>query len=432
MDTDTSVREYLKADALIAAVYEKFSKVPDPRNLFGHTIPFIDVLMSGLAVFGLKFPSLLQYDKHRENLDANLKTLYHINNLPSDTYLRERLDELNPSRIRPAFKKVFAELQRGKCLEKFEFLDGYYLMLLDGTGEFSSSKVCCEQCCRKKDRNGRVTYYHQMLGGCIVHPQQSSVISLCPEAIQNADGLEKNDCERNAAKRFIANFKREHPHLKVIVVADGIASNAPYIRLLEDHQMKYILGAKPGDHEYLFDLVNASEAATYYEVLDEDGFLHQFRYLNGVPLNKSNPDVTVNFLEYMETDPKGKETLFSWVTNIKITKSNVFMIMRGGRARWKIENETFNTLKNLGYNFEHNYGHGKKYLSTVLCLLTVLAFLIDQAQGIACGLFQAVKKQAGSYKTMWEYVRVLIQFLVVPSWEALYRMIIKKEYLNTS
>ncbi len=139
--------------------------------------------MSGLAIFGLKFPSLLKYDQYRDVLDQNLRTLYHINRPPSDTYLRERLDELDPSVLRQAFKKIFATLQRGKCLEEFDFLEGYYLLSLDGTGEFSSSKVCCEQCCKKEHKDGSITYYHQMLGACIVHPEKSNVIPLCPEAI---------------------------------------------------------------------------------------------------------------------------------------------------------------------------------------------------------------------------------------------------------
>jgi hypothetical protein len=271
-----------------------------------------------------------------------------------------------------------------------------------------------------------------MLGASIVHPDKSNVIPLCPETIQNGDGMAKNDCERNATKRFIDNFKREHPHLKVIILGDGIASNAPYIRLLEENKMKYILGAKPGDHQFLFATINASEEAQYYEFKDEHGFFHQFRYLNDVALNKSNPDVRVNFLEYMQTDPKGKETVFSWVTNIHITQNNVFTIMKGGRARWKIENETFNTLKNLGYNFEHNYGHGKKYLSTNFCLLMVLAFLVDQTQGIACSLFQFVKKQAGSFRTLWEKIRVLFEFAELPSWAILYDIIMKRTRINTS
>lgn len=434
-DINIPVRKSLCADALISMVYRQFQKIPDPREFASKkpaSISFTDVLMSGLAVFGLKFPSLLQYDQSREVLDDNLKTLYHVDNLPSDTYLRERLDELDPSFIRPAYKKIFAEAQRGKCLEKFEFLNGYYLMALDGTGEFSSSKVSCCQCCKKEHKDGSVTYYHQMLGACIVHPDVSNVIPLCPEIIQNGDGAVKNDCERNAAKRFIENFRREHPHLKVIILGDGIASNAPYIRLLEENQMKYLLGAKPGDHQFLFDAVEEPGKAEYYELTDEKGIFHQFRFLNGVALNKSNPDVIVNFLEYMQTNQKGKELRFSWVTNIHITTTNVFALMKGGRARWKIENETFNTLKNLGYNFEHNYGHGKKYLSTILCLLMMLAFFIDQVQEIACNLYQVIRKKTGSYQCMWNTIRVLFQYIVFESWEHLHRSIATREKLNTS
>jgi hypothetical protein len=271
-----------------------------------------------------------------------------------------------------------------------------------------------------------------MLGACIVHPDQSNVIPLCPEIIQNGDGAAKNDCERNAAKRFIENFTREHPHLKVIILGDGIASNAPYIRLLERHNMKYLLGAKPGDHQSLFAILESSEKTEYHEVSDERGFLHQFRFLNDVALNQSNPDVRVNVLEYMQTDLKGKETVFSWVTNIRITQTNVFALMKGGRARWKIENETFNTLKNLGYNFEHNYGHGKQFLSTILCLLMLLAFLVDQIQGMTCSLFQAVKKQAGSFQALWEKLRVLFEYVEWSSWESLYLFIMARKRFNTS
>jgi hypothetical protein len=190
--------------------------------------------------------------------------------------------------------------------------------------------------------------------------------------------------------------------------------------------MKFLLGAKPGDHEALFAALDASEKTHYYEIQDERGFLHQFRFLNDVPLNKSNPDLRVNVLEYMQTDSKGKETVVSWVTNIHITQTNVFALMKGGRARWKIENETFNTLKNLGYNLEHNYGHGQKFLSTILCLLMLLAFFVDQIQGMACCLFQAVKKQAGSFQGLWEELRVLFKFVEWPSWEQLYGFIMAR------
>lgn len=435
LDHSIPVRKSLSVDALISTVYHEFRKIQDPRQFSKRkpaSISFVDVLMSGLSVFGLKFPSLLQYDQHRKILDENLKALYRVEQFPSDTYLRERLDDLDPKQIRPVFKKIFSEVQRGKCLEEFEFLDGRYLLALDGTGEFSSSTICCAQCCKKEHQNGSVTYYHQMLGACIVHPDRSNVIPICPEVIQNRDGSAKNDCERNATKRFIENFKREHPHLNVIILGDGISSNAPYIRLLEENNLKYLLVAKPGDHQFLFDAIEESKDDQYYEVTDDKGFLHQFRFVNRVSLNKSNPDVQVNFVEYMQTDPKGKELRFSWVTNIQITPWNVFALMRGGRARWKIENETFNALKNLEYNFEHNYGHGKKYLSTNLCLLMMLAFLIDQVQAIACRLFQAIRKKLGAFRVLCETIRVLLQYMEFESWQDLYRCIAVRHQLDTS
>ena len=69
-------------------------------------------------------------------------------------------------------------------------------------------------------------------------------------------------------------------------------------------------------------------------------------------------------------------------------------MVRGGRARWKIENETFNTLKNQGYQFGHNFGHGKQNLSTIFVMLMMLAFLVDQTQELCCPLFQAVRQEA--------------------------------------
>jgi hypothetical protein len=389
--------------------------------------------MCGLAIFGLKFPSLLKYDRDRSEpaIEQNLKALYHVHTPPSDTYLRERLDQVDMHLLREPFKKIFAKAQRNKVLEGFAFMNGHYLLLLDGTGKFLSSNVCCEYCCKKTSSSGVDTYYHQMLGACIVHPEKKNVIPLCPEIIVNRDGQEKNDCERNAAKRLIEHFRREHPHLKAIVVEDGLASNAPHIEHLEAHQLKYILGAKPTDHKFLFEALANSAESQYHEMRDEKGALHQFHFLNNTALNKSHPNVKVNVLEYRETKPNGKELNMSWVTNIRITEENIYQIMRGGRARWKIENETFNTLKNLGYNFEHNYGHGKRFLSSNLCLLMMLAFLIDQIMEITCKCYRDAKAKAGTYRDLWEKMRTLFDYVVLGSLENLFLMVAKKPLLDT-
>jgi hypothetical protein len=95
------------------------------------------------------------------------------------------------------------------------------------------------------------------------------------------------------------------------------------------------------------------------------------------------------------------------VTDVRVNQRHVFRLMRGGRARWKIENETFNTLKNQGYHFEHNDGHGQQNLSVVLAMLMMLAFLVDQTQQRCCALFQTVWAKLGSKRLLWERMRAL-------------------------
>jgi hypothetical protein len=431
----TGFRKQLCAPGLISLIHREFLKIPDEQDFSRELkIDFSDHLMSGFAIFGLKCQSLLEYDRTRSNIKVgqNLRKLYHVKNPPSDTYLRERLDLVDPSYIRPAFKKVFSAFQRGKGLEEFVFMDGHVLLSCDGTGQFSSSKVSCPHCCVKEHQNGTKTFYHQMFGAAIVHPDKKNVVPLCPEIILNQDGDSKNDCERNACKRFLEHFRREHPHLKAILVEDGLSSTAPHIRMVEEFKLKYIFGAKPGDHQYLFEQLDEREDAVYHEERTKDGFLHQYRFVNGVSLNKSNLDLKVNVLEYRQTDPKGKELNFSWVTNILISTANVAKIAEGGRARWKIENETYNTLKNLGYNFEHNYGHGKKYLSTIFCLLMMLAFLVDQVQEICCTLFQQCRKFAGTYRELWQAMVTLFRYVELESWENFYLILSHQKSINSS
>jgi len=400
-------RKHLSADALFRLVRGGFATIPDYR-CDDVDISLMDALMSAFAMFSLKSPSLLAFDKQRA--EGNLGTIYGIKRVPCDTHMRERLDPVSPASLRPSFQRVFRQLQRGKALEQMTFLEGHYLLALDGTGYFSSKTIHCASCLQKVHRNGSITYYHQMLGAAIIHPDCHTVIPLMPEPIVKQDGTEKNDCERNAAKRLIAKLRQDHPHLKLIVTEDSLSSNAPHIETLQDHALHYILGVKEGDHALLFQQVEAAEHAgrvTYYERHDRAaGLVHRFRFVNDVPLNASNADVRVNFIEYWEIGDD-KVQHFSWVTDLRVNKRNVFPLMQGGRARWKIENETFNTLKNQGYHFEHNYGHGTQNLSVVFATMMMLAFLVDQTQQCCCALFQAVWAKLGSKRLLWERMRAL-------------------------
>jgi hypothetical protein len=416
----TNVRKYLSASGLFKIAYARFEKIKDIRA-DNQKVSLADALMSAFAMFSLKDPSLLAFEERRAT-DENLKRVYGIKTIPCDTQMRTIADEVAPEELRPLYKDTFRQLQRGKVMEKLVFMEDCYILSLDGTGYFSSNAVHCSSCLEKKSsKTGEIHYAHQMLGGAIVHPDYAAVVPFAPEAIIKQDGETKNDCERNAAKRFLGNLRQDHPHLALIVVEDGLSSNAPHIYELQKHDLHYILGVKEGDHTFLFDYVNKAQP-TEFEC-EIEGTRHRFRFLNQAPLNESNPELLVNFVEYWEI--KGPQTQhFSWVTDFTVTTANVFQITRGGRARWKIENETFNTLKNQGYHFEHNFGHGSKNLSVVFATLMMFAFLVDQIQLLSSDLFQSALEKVGSRIRFWEHVRSLFFTLDFDCMEDIFRSLL--------
>jgi Transposase DDE domain len=415
-----NAHKHLSADALFALVRKPFSRIEDHRS-GTPDISLADALMSAFAMFSLKSPSLLAFDKERA--EDNLHQIYGIQRVPCDTSMREILDPVTPESLRPVFKQVFDHLQRKKALQEMRFVQDHYLLALDGTGYFSSNQLHCASCLATHHRNGTVSYAHQMLGAALIHPDKREVIPLMPEPIVRQDGTEKNDCERNAAKRLITKFRQDHPSLKVIVTEDSLSSNAPHIEMLQDHDVHYILGIKAGDHAFLFQQVAQAEHAgriTYYERDDANkGVHHRFRFVSDLPLNASHPALRVNFLECWETT-KGKTQHFSWVTDLRVNKGTVYRLMQGARARWRIENETFNTLKNQGYHFEHNFGHGYQHLSVVFAVLMMLAFCVDQVQQLCCPLFQAAWAQWGSKRLLWEKMRALFYDYALESMQQLF------------
>ena len=423
------LRKHLNADALFATIRAGFNKIKDHRpGKVQHSLT--DTLMSGFAMFSLKDPSLLAFDERRFDEPQNLRTIYGMSSIPCDTSMREILDGISPDYLRPLYKDAFRPLQRGKVLEKMAFMEDSYLLNLDGTGYFSSKTLYSDACLEKVSAKGEATYYLQAVGAAIVHPKFKEVIPLCPEIIRKQDGTTKMDCERNAIRRMLGKLRQDHPHMKFIVNEDALASNAPHIDDLEKHNLRYILGVKEGDHKFLFEFVDkAIETGAAIELVIADEkkkeISHCFRIVYNAPLNKSNQDRRVTFVEYWEDNPKKKKTLrFSWITDLEITEDNVYQFMRGARARWKIENETFNTLKNQGYQFGHNFGLGKKHLSEVFVQLMMLAFLVDQIQQLCCPLFNAAWKRWKTKRSFWEKVRFHFHGFLIDTMEELYRSIL--------
>ena len=424
-------RQSLSVSMLLSRVRETFRSIADHRQIAKSDISLTDALMSGLALFALKFASLLKFDEQRqeEHIRYNLRQLYGIRQAPCDTQLREILDPVEPMALHPAYRAVLQCARETNVLESFRFLNGAFLVSIDGTGQFSSSKIRCSECAAKKTRNGDTVYYHQLLAAAIMHPERKQVLPLIPEPILRDDGKTKNDCEQTAVKRLLRRLRQDHPALPIMVVEDALFAKGPHLNLLKELDLSYIIGVKEGDHAHLFEAVRGHEEN---ETMggrierDEKGNVTRiYRFVNDLELNKAHPDLKVNFIEYVEIENNRVRCRFTWITDLEITESNCRDIVRGGRSRWKIENETFNTLKNQGYRLEHNYGHGKRHLSTNFALLMVLAFLIDQIQELTSAPFQQARRKFRSRTSLWERMRSLFVAYFIDNWEILWQAIIR-------
>lgn len=421
------VRKHLCVPGLLSRVRSQYKKIQVEG---GSTSQFklIDCLMSGLAIYGLKYSSLLQFDKDsrfNERIRHNLKSLYEVERTPSDTCFRTRLDPVEPKILQKGINRIIAQLQRGKVLETYRFIDDYLLIPIDGTGYFSSHEIHCNQCCVKNHRNGTKTYYHQMLAAVVAHPDYRQVFPFMLEPISKQDGTKKNDCEHTALKRLLVNLRRAHPHQKLIVTLDGLYADGVIINLLKELDIRFIITAKEDDLKYLYEFFRAAKQSIRTEINNK--VEQRFSWANHLPLNDTHSECAINLLCVNESIIKKKAIChqkFAWITDLEIKENTIKPIMQGGRTRWHIENDTFNTLKNQGYQFEHNFGHGKKNLSVVMAYLMFTAFLIDQVQEFCCKHFQAALKKTGRLKYLWEKMRSYFFLYSIDRWDELYTAII--------
>ena len=378
-----------------------------------------DAFMSGFACMFFQDPSLLQFQERLEESEHNnnLQTLFKVTTIPKDSQLRDIIDQTDSEALRPVFKDYFERLRRGKHVDSFQVVPGQYLCAIDGVHYHSSDKVHCQHCLTKHPKNGTSTYHHAALQGAFMHPDHRQVIPTMPEPILNTDGSDKQDCEINAAKRYIEKLKTDHPRLGITVVGDGLFSKAPMIQHVLNQGMNYLFVAKPGDHRYMMDWIAAYDTLPCITVSDIKGRKHRYTYKHQVPLNGQENAPLVNYIHYELINDKGKVTYKnSWVSSLDVNDDTVAQIAQAGRCRWKIENECFNTLKNQGYYLEHNFGHGKKHLSHNLYLLTLLAFFFHQVFELTDPAYQLCRRSLGSKRLLWETFRVLIRYFVFDTW----------------
>jgi len=425
-------KKHLSFRCLIRVLSDLLLKVPDWRQAakVDHTIR--NTGMSGLAMMYFQTDSLLHFQRELENRKRrnNLSTMFEVNTIPSDTQMREILDEVPSEVMAPAFQKYFSRLQRGKHLEKFQIFPGKYLVSMDGSQYFGSENISCPHCLIREHKAGKTSYSHMILQATLVHPDQKQVIPLMPEEICNEDGTKKQDCEINAAKRCLPKIREAHPLLDIIINGDGLYSKQPMFELLKTLRMHGIFVVKEDDHKPLFEWVDEQKKlgeVKTLEVIDEKNRKHRYEWISEVPLNGKVAPLLVNFFRY-KIIVEGEVTYKSaWVADLPVDKENIQTMVRAARARWKIENECFNTLKNQGYHLEHNFGHGKKNLSFNFFLFNLLAFFIHQILELTDGLYQRCRAKYVTKKHLWENLRSFFAHFIYETWEDLLRMVLDEE-----
>jgi hypothetical protein len=404
-----------------------FSRIADHRDQEKVSHELTDVCMGAVTMFCYQDPSLLQFQARVKSpsLGTNLRNMWAISSVPSDSQMRTVMDEIDSNKFDGLFATFFRLLQRGKHLDQYRVLGKYYLCVMDGGEYFSSDHIACPSCLRRtvKKKNGdTLQFSHQIIQAALVHPRLSQVIPLCPEAVKNTDGTEKQDCETNAGKRLLAKIKKVHPKLPLIIVADSLYSKQPMIETIVSQGMHYVLVAKPDDHKMLMEWVTEMRKLTevmHMEFTDQKGKTHVYEWINGVPLNGNKDASLVNYCEYWMKDTNKTVYHNSWVTDLPLDDECIEEMVRIGRSRWMVENEVFNTVKNHGYHIEHNYGHGVKNLSMNFFLLNMLAFFMHQIFELTDPVYQWLRKKLGSKKNLWDHLRMFCHMIVFADWNDL-------------
>lgn len=385
-------------DQCMAALNAGIARFDDPRAGRHNTkYSMREIALGAFSVFFMRNESFLESQRNLESAQGinNLRCLFGVDQIPTDNHIRNILDTVPPQLIESVFKEILSYLSECKIMEDFHAWDGHVLIALDGTQYHSSKNICCEQCSKAEHKNGSVTYSHTAILPVIVKPGKSHVLSLFPEFVVPQDGHEKQDCEIAAAKRLICRNAEDYRKLNTIILGDDLYSNQPFCTVLIEEKLDFIFTCKPTSHKIMFGLIDELSEHRGVEELkiqrkEKSKFVTDtYRFVDKIPIRGGADALDVNWFELTTTDGNGKILYHnSFATSLCLTKENIVAICECGRARWKIENENNNVLKNLGYNLEHNFGHGQQHLSSMLATLNIIAFLTHTAIELVDADFQ--------------------------------------------
>jgi len=410
--------------SLLSGLRAVCAAFPDPRKGRGGNIAMADFGLSAFALFFMQSASFLSFQRTLEKGRgrSNCQSLFGIEKIPSDNYIRDMLDGVDPALLAPCFLGIEQMLLEPAMREAFGRLGDRTLVALDGTEYFCSQKIACPHCQTRKRSNGKIESYHSMLAATVVAPGHAKVVPLQPEFIARQDGAEKQDCERAAVKRWHEKHGARLKPLRPVYLADDLFACHSVVKMLKDAGDDFIFTCKETSHKALYDFIDGAELERH-QVKIRKGKTHEtyrYRFIANVPLRDSKDAVLVNWIGFEILDAKGVvKYKTAMATSLPVSQSNVAQIVASGRARWKIENETFNVLKNNGYELEHNFGHGENFLAMMLAALNMLAFAWHTVLDLLEPPWRKAREAAEKRKSFFAYIATLTNFVLFPSWPEL-------------
>jgi len=415
-------------ESLLDGVRSACAAFPDKRR--GDVrYSMADIGLSAFSLFFMQSESFLAYQRELEagRKTSNCHSLFGMTAIPTDNHIRSMLDPVPPSHLQPAFDQALGVLRQHGGLASLQRLGGRVLIALDGTEYFCSQRLSCPQCLTRRRANGQVESYHAMLAATLVAPGHAMTLPLMPEFIAPQDGTEKQDCERNAARRWLAAHGGRVKALRPVYLGDDLFACQPMAEAITEAGGDFLLTAKPSSHKTLYDFMQGAQLDEHVITRKTTGkrLTCRYRWFKDAPLRDSKDAILVNWIGITITDAKGHVTYDNaFVTSLPVTRDTVAEIVACARARWKIENEGFNVLKSNGYHLEHNFGHGKQNLAMMFAAMNLLAFALHTVCDCLEQLWTAARTAKRARTRFFEHIRTITAYLVFPDWKTLMQTLI--------
>ncbi len=290
---------------------------PDRREGRGGNIAMADFGLSAFSMFFMQSESFLAHQRALEkgHSRSNCQTLFGIGKIPSDNYIRDNLDPVDPAHLQPLFERMEAQLEKPAMRQAFRRLGERTLIAWDGTEYFNSYKINCPHCLTRKRSNGKTECYHTLLSATVVAPGTNRVVPLMPEFIANEDGAEKQDCERNAVKRWFGKHAERIKKLNPVYLGDDLFACQPVAEMVTQNGDDFIFTCKETSHKALYDFMNGAAREGHEEKIRKRSTTETFRYrwIENVPIRDGKDAMLVNWVGFQDSRCEGTGEIFDGV-----------------------------------------------------------------------------------------------------------------------